>query len=405
MTQSSALHNKNFLIYLTGSAISLHGLWIFRVALAWYAWQLTASEAWVGIIAFTQFAPAMVFGPLFGVIADRFERRKVSIAINVGSCLNMTVLTLLTVTGHLNIVTLTLASLAQGTLDGSHTPVRMALVPSIVEREQLSSAIAINSIAFNISRVVGPAISGLVIVRFGVAVAFAINAVSYVAIVIAVSVISIAKRPLRGAGPVNVWSEIMEGVRYVRGHFIISTLILAITINTVFGRGVLEMMPAVADELLQRGSGGFATMTSAVGAGAVLIGLLLARGTQWLDLPALKKSLIATSALILIYGASTNFYLTTGAVCLLGVMLSLCGVGSQILIQTHVDDDVRGRVSSLWGMIAFGGTALGSLAIGGLAHYVGLRATLIGAGVLCLVASVLLPTVHPHAESGPGVKD
>lgn len=392
MTPSSALKNRNFAIYLAGAAISLHGLWIFRVALAWYAWQLTQSEAWVGIIAFTQFAPAMLFGPLFGVVADRFERRMLSVGINSACIVNMAALTLLTVTGNLSIVTLTVVSLIQGILDGSHTPVRMALVPSIVERAQLSSAIALNSIAFNISRVVGPAISGIVIASLGVATAFAINAVSYVAIVVAVAVISIRKRPDRASGPWNVWSEILEAVRYVRGHFLIFTLLLAITINTVFGRGVLEMMPAVADELLKRGSSGFAIMTSAVGAGAVLIGLLLARGTQWLDLPAIKKSLVAGAILMLIYAASNNFVVTTGAVCLLGVMLSLCGIGSQILIQTHVDDDVRGRVSSLWSMVAFGGTAIGSLGIGALAQVIGLRATLLGAGGLSLIASLLLPT-------------
>lgn len=392
MTPSSALKNRNFAIYLAGAAISLHGLWIFRVALAWYAWQLTQSEAWVGIIAFTQFAPAMLFGPLFGVVADRFERRMLSVGINSACIVNMAALTLLTVTGNLSIVTLTVVSLIQGILDGSHTPVRMALVPSIVERAQLSSAIALNSIAFNISRVVGPAISGIVIASLGVATAFAINAVSYVAIVVAVAVISIRKRPDRASGPWNVWSEILEAVRYVRGHFLIFTLLLAITINTVFGRGVLEMMPAVADELLKRGSSGFAIMTSAVGAGAVLIGLLLARGTQWLDLPAIRKSLVAGAILMLIYAASNNFVVTTGAVCLLGVMLSLCGIGSQILIQTHVDDDVRGRVSSLWSMVAFGGTAIGSLGIGALAQVIGLRATLLGAGGLSLIASLLLPT-------------
>lgn len=399
MTQSSALKNKNFVIYLTGAAISLHGLWVFRVALAWYAWQLTGSEAWVGFIAFTQFAPAIFVGPLFGVVADRFERRLLSIGINLVCVVNMVALTLLTVTGNLNVVSLTVVSVIQGMLDGSHTPVRMSLVPSIVEREQLSSAIALNSIAFNISRVVGPAISGLVIVSLGVAAAFAINAVSYLAIVIAVAVISIRKRPERGTKSTNVWAEVLEGVRYVRGHFLIYTLLLVTTINTVFGRGVLEMMPAVADELLQRGSAGFATMTSAVGAGAVLIGLLLTRGTQWLDLRAIKKALIAGAVLILIYAGSNSFVVTIGAVCLLGVMLSLCGVGAQILIQTHVDDDVRGRVSSLWGMIAFGGTAFGSLAIGAVAQVVGLRAALLGAGALCLIASLLLPTATSDSES------
>ena len=390
MQQSSALINRNFVIYLAGSTVSLHGLWIYRVALAWYVWQLTESEAWVGIIAFTFFAPAMIFGPLFGVLADRFERRKVSMFVNSGSCINMLVLTLLTVTGNLSIVAVTLSSLAQGMLDGAHTPVRMALVPSIVEREQLSSAIASNSIAFNLSRVIGPVISGFIITGFGVAAAFAINMLTYIAIVVAVGVISIRPRPDRGGGPTRVLSEILEGVRYVKGHFIIQTLMVAITINTVFGRGVLEMMPAVADEMLGSDSSGFAIMTAAVGAGAVLIGVILTRGTSWLGLNTLKYSLLVTSSLAVVYAISSNFYLTAGVVCLMGAMLSLCGIGSQILIQTNVDDDVRGRVSSIWGMIAFGGTALGSLVIGISADLFGLQQTLATAAAGCLIATILL---------------
>ncbi len=390
MQQSSALNNRNFLIYLAGSTVSLHGLWIYRVALAWYVWQLTGSEAWIGIIAFAFFAPAMIFGPLFGVLADRFERRKVSMLVNSGSSLNMLVLTLLTVTDNLGIVAVTLSSLAQGTLDGAHTPVRMALVPSIVKRSQLSSAIASNSIAFNLSRVIGPAISGFIITACGVATAFAINMVTYIAIVAAVGVISIKPRPDRGSGPTRIIAEILESVRYVRGHFIIQTLMVAITINTVFGRGVLEMMPAVADELLGSDSTGFAIMTAAVGAGAVLIGIVLARGTSWLGLHALKQSLVVTSVLAFLYALSTNLYATTAIVCAMGAMLSLCGIGSQILIQTNVDDEVRGRVSSIWGMIAFGGTALGSLVIGIAADLFGLQQTLVAAAAGCLVATMLL---------------
>ncbi|MDJ0758417.1 MAG: MFS transporter [Woeseiaceae bacterium] len=396
MEQTSALNNRNFLIYLAGSTVSLHGLWIYRVALAWYVWQLTGSEAWVGIIAFTFFAPAMIFGPLFGVLADRFERRKVSMLVNSGSCLNMLVLTLLAVTDNLGIVAITLSSLAQGTLDGAHTPVRMALVPSIVNRSQLSSAIASNSIAFNLSRVIGPAISGFIITAYGVATAFAINMVTYVAIVAAVGVISINPRPERGSGPTRILAEILESVEYVRGHFIIQTLMVAITINTVFGRGVLEMMPAVADEMLNSDSTGFAIMTAAVGAGAVLIGIVLTRGTSWLGLHTLKYSLIVTSVLAFFYALSTDLYVTTAIVCAMGAMLSLCGIGSQILIQTNVDDEVRGRVSSIWGMIAFGGTALGSLLIGIAADLFGLQQTLTATAAGCLIATLLL-RVRPKA--------
>ena len=114
----SALQNRNYLTYLTGNTISLHGLWIYRVALGWFAWQLTESEFWIGIVAFTQFAPAVLLGPVFGVLADRFDRRLASLFINSISIMNMLLLGLLAYMGKVDIYVLTLLSLMQGTLDG-----------------------------------------------------------------------------------------------------------------------------------------------------------------------------------------------------------------------------------------------------------------------------------------------
>jgi MFS family permease len=179
----SAITNRNYLIYLTGNTISLHGLWIYRVALGWYAWQLSGSEFWVGVVAFSQFAPAVVFGPIFGVLADRFDRRAASLFINAMSVLNMLLLGLLASLGQVDILVLTMLSLMQGTLDGAHMPVRMSLVPNLVEKGQLESAIAITSISFNVSRFVGPAIAGFVITTYGVASAFVVNGVSYIALI------------------------------------------------------------------------------------------------------------------------------------------------------------------------------------------------------------------------------
>lgn len=388
----SALSNPNFRIYLVGSTISLHGLWIFRVALAWFAWELTGSEAWVGIVSFTQFAPALLFGPFFGVIADRFERRKISMFLNTGSALNMLALAGLSFAGVIDIYVLAGFSLIQGMLDGSHTPVRMALIPGLVEKEELSSAIASTSISFNVSRIVGPALSGIVIASYGVSWAFALNSLSYLAIVIAVGVVSIRPRAERATGKSNVWDELKHGIRYVLNHPMIRTLLMLTAIGTLFGRGALEMMPAVADAVLERGASGLAALTSAVGVGAVLMGVFLSRGTQWLTVRALKLTLVSASLFIVLFGGSSNFVLSLFAVCLLGLLLSLCGIGSQILIQSHVDDDVRGRVSSLWGMIAFGGTAIGGLVIGLLADGLGLQSTLVAAGVLSLLGTVLIST-------------
>ena len=162
MTES-ALRHRNYAVYLAGNTLSLHGLWIYRVALGWFAWQLSHSELWVGIVAFTQFAPAVIFGPIFGVLADRFDRKATSILVNSCSVINMLLLGLLTALEFIDIRVLALLSLMQGVLDGAHVPVRLSIVPNLVPKAQLESAIALTSVAFNLSRFVGPALAGPVI--------------------------------------------------------------------------------------------------------------------------------------------------------------------------------------------------------------------------------------------------
>ena len=159
----------------------------------------------------------------------------------------------------------------------------------------------------------------------------------------------------------------------------------------MLGRGPLELLPAYADAVFDRGSGGLAVLTSAIGAGAIIAGLVLAKGAAWLRLEVVAGGVICAGLMLVTMGASDNFWLTTAAVCGLGLMLSLCGVGSQILLQSIVDDDVRGRVSSLWGMVAFGGVALGGLLVGSLSSLYGLREVTAATGVLCsLLAGGLL---------------
>lgn len=396
MSSSSALSSRNFLIYLVGSTISLHGLWVYRVALGWFAWQLTGSEFWVGIISFSQFAPAVIFGPLFGVMADRVDRRIASILINSCSSANMLLLGFLAAFGQVDIAVLTSLSLLQGALDGAHTPVRMTLVPNLVIREQLQSAIASTSISFNVSRLVGPAIAGVVIATLGVSAAFAINGVSYLAIVTAVCFVKL--RPLAGHKKKtgDVWSELLDGVDYVRNHRTIRSLLFMIAIASVFGRGALEMLPAFADAVLGRGSAGLATLTSVMGVGAVATGVVLARSTHWLHIGIIRLSVVGAGALILGFGANNSFWIAVALVLALGVVLSLGGVGSQILLQSHVDEQVRGRVSSLWGMIAFGGTAIGSLLVGWASAAFGLQITVIVAGLLCSVAALIPRYTDPE---------
>ena len=344
---TSAITSRNYLIYLIGNTISLHGLWVYRVALGWYTWQISGSEFWVGVVAFTQFAPAVVFGPIFGVMADRFDRRAASLLINSMSILNMLLLGLLAMLGFVDIYVLALLSLMQGTLDGAHMPVRMTVVPNLVERHQLQSAIAITSISFNVSRFVGPAIAGIVIATYGVATAFVVNGVSYLALIAAMIVVRLNPTPDRAPRNRHVWHEMHEGFSYVLGHPRIRALLVIVAVASVFGRGALEMMPAFADAVFQRGSVALAILTSAIGAGAIISGLALSRGAGWLNVRIIRAAVIAAGLLVALLGIVEQFWIAVMIVTFLGIILSLCGVGSQILIQTLVEDEVRGRVSGL----------------------------------------------------------
>jgi len=397
---NSALNSRYYLIYLIGGTISLHGLWIYRVALGWYAWQLSGSELWVGIVAFTQFAPAVIFGPIFGVLADRFDRRAASMLINFMSIINMLLLGLLTYMGSVDIVVLTMLSLMQGVLDGAHMPVRMSIVPNLVSKNQLQSAIAITSISFNLSRFVGPAIAGIIIAKLGVAAAFTINGVSYIAFIAAMMIIrlhpSAAKKPRQG----DAWQELKDGIHYVRQHRPIRAVLVIIALASVFGRGALEMLPVFADAVYRGGSSALAVLTSAIGAGAIVSGLALSRGTKWLTINVVRMAAAAGGLLIAILGLVDNFHVAVGIVTSLGVILSLCGVGSQILVQTMVDDEVRGRVSSIWGMVAFGGTALGGLIVGSAATVWGLQNTVFVTGSICCVAAILSYRASGDAPTG-----
>lgn len=395
--ESSALRNRNYLIYLVGNTVSLHGLWIYRVALGWFAWELTASEFWVGAVAFTQFFPVVLFGPVFGVMADRFDRRAASLLINTMSTMNMLLLALLTVVDAVDIYVLCILSFMQGVLDGAHMPVRMSLVPNLVPRAQLESAIATSSISFNLSRFFGPALAGIIIALFGVGTAFAINGVSYGAILTALLLVRLEPSARREPRQADVGSALMDGIRYVAGHGEIMFLLAIIGISAVFGRGTLEMLPAFADDVFGRGSVGLAILTSGVGAGAIAAGIILARSTHWLQFRAVAAGVAVAGVLIVALALADEFWFGVVLAGLLGFLLSLCGVGTQILLQSILEDEIRGRVSSLWGMVAFGGVAVGGLVIGSVSTYLGLEPTTAAAGVCCAILALTL-AMRPGAR-------
>jgi hypothetical protein len=195
--------------------------------------------------------------------------------------------------------------------------------------------------------------------------------------------------------------ELVDGARYAFTHQTIRSLLLLAAMGSVFGRGALEMLPAFADAVYARGAAGLAIMTSAIGGGAVITGFALSRSTAWLTPRAIRYAVLVAGLLTTVLGTTGDFRLAVGIAAFMGVALSLSGVGSQILIQGLVDDELRGRVSSFWGMIAFGGTSLGSLVIGAAAKFWGLQPTVAITGALCAVLAIgsgwLARTQHDEA--------
>jgi MFS family permease len=390
------LPHRNFAIYLTGSVFSLHGLWIQRVAIGWLAWELTGSEAWLGLLALAELMPVVVLGPLFGVWADRLDRKAVAYATNAINISLATLLCVLTAMSTIDIYTLWVITALLGCVSSAFQPVRLSLIPSLVPRELLSGAVAAQSIVFNVSRFLGPAIAGIAIAAFGLWSAFAINAASYFAMIAAIFLVRLSPRDPREE-PQDFVAEFKAGFSYTVRHPDISWQILIVAISALTGRATIVMLPAFAGAIYAGGSSVLATLTSVAGAGAVVAGFVLTRLGVGRGLRrATVVGTVATGLLMIAMGSVDNIVAGTIALAALGFCLTLVGIGSQTVIQSTVTETMRGRVLSLWAAVAFAAPALGGLVIGVVAEEFGLAMTTVAAGLICAVLASVLALTRKH---------
>ncbi len=387
---SRVLATRSFRIYLIGSTFSLHGLWIQRVAVGWLAWERTGSEVWLGLIALAEFLPTILFGPFFGVWADRLNRKMVAYIANVLSITLSTLLFALTAMGLIDIYLLWVITAFVGIVSSAFQPVRMSLIPSLVPRELLSEAVAAQSIVFNVSRFMGPALAGVAIATMGLASAFALNAISYLAMIAALLLIELRTKRSGGTKS-HFFAELRDGIVYTIQHAAIRQQLLIVALSALFGRGVIVMLPAFAGAVFGGGSSTLATLTSVSGAGAVVAGICLTRlgaGVRLLRWTVLAT--VVTGLLMVGLGVTQSYAAGIALVAALGFALTLVGIGSQTLIQTTVAEEMRGRVLSLWAAVAFSAPALGSVMIGAVAARIGIGTTTLLSGLLCSVLAILL---------------
>jgi MFS family permease len=384
-----AFSNRNFAIYAAGNSISLIGLWVQRLAVGWLTWQLTESGFWLGAVAFVDLFPVVVLGPFAGVVADRVDRRLISLVCQSLALIQALVMCALTAFGWITIESLFGLTLFLGIVVAFHQPARLSLVPSLVRPEDLTAAIAISSVMFNMARFVGPAVAGIIITIAGIAPTFGFNAASYTAMIAALIAMRLPpqKRPPGRAG---MFADVREGVRYAATHPAIGPILLLASATSMLARPVFELLPGFADAVFARGAGGLATLTSAVGLGAIAGGLWLAQRGSVRGLTTIALLAGAAAGLVIVLFASTgNFWIAAAAMAGAGFAVVSFGIGTQTLIQTAVEDHMRGRVLSLWGVIFRGAPALGALAMGWVSGFAGLGWPVAVGGALCALAALV----------------
>lgn len=366
--------NATYGIYAAGNAVSLVGTWMQRISVSWLTWEMTHSSLWLGIVAFADFFPGLIVGPIAGAVADRTDQLTVVKISQLISLAQASVLCALTAADRLNIWGLVALTGFQGAVVAFNQPARLALVPSLVANEELGPAIAINSVIFNLARFVGPMLAGLVIVWSGVAAAFAANAVSYVAFLVAlvrINVDVVRRDPSRRR---NFSTDLIEGIRYTARHPAIGALLLLLTAIGIGGRPLNQLLPAFSAQLFHLGAGGFSVLASAAGAGAILGGLWVGHRSQSLDLIFVTSATSAGGAIAAICACATEtMWVAVPAVAAFGFCLSSAGIAIQTIIQLTSDRAMRGRVMGLYGLLFRGAPAIGALAAGVASAHFGLR--------------------------------
>lgn len=372
----AAMGHRDFRLYIIGNVFSLHGMWIQRVSLAWIAWEMSLSASFVGFVAFLGFAPTLLTGPVFGVLSDRAPLQRAAMITQGGLGFVAFLILLAHITGALNMISLSVLSLCIGILMSANHPIRMSLTPLLVPKEEITSVILASSLNFNLARVLGPAIGGIVIAKYGVTTALSLVVLFYVPAVIILP--RIRPRPRTDAAPIDetIWKSLHAGAIYAWRAPLIRHVLSITATYTFCGRGILEILPSIADGIFARGASGLGTMTAAAGGGALISAVLvtLLPPAQAGARPVLGQfAAVVGLILVLVLGQSTNWHLSLLCVAILGACSAQFGVAMQSALQLVLNDTYRGRVMSLWIMLGIGAASIGALTLGILSDQLGLR--------------------------------
>ncbi len=395
-----ALRHRDFRYFWFGNFLSNVGTWMQNVAEGWLVMQLAKDkpEFWLGVLGFATTAPMMVFALIGGVIADRVNRRKLMMITQTSMMVFAFTLWGLTATHRVNIPLMILLSFLNGLAMALNTPAYQSIVPSLIPREDLTNAIALNSAQFNMSRVIGPTLGGFAMAWLGISNNFLLNALSFVAVLIAL--MKITYPPVYPPGDTTLWENLSEGFTYLFSRREMLMLVYLVAIASILGIPYATFVPLFAKDILHLGESGFGLLMASSGAGAFL-------GAATIALMKRTRSrgrFVVFAALafylcLFAFALSRNLMLSAILLGAIGYCMILMVATVNSLLQHLSADHMRGRVMSIYATAFLGFAPIGSLLAGSVAGTIGAPHTIAAMSVLALIATVWLYMTSPALKS------
>ena len=394
-----ALRHRNFQLFFAGQSISVIGTWMTRLATSWLVYRMTHSALLLGVVSFSGQIVSFLLGPFAGVWVERWERRKMLVWTQFGGAVQSLALAVLTLMHKITLWEVVALTAMQGVINAFDMPGRQSFLVQMVEDKQdLSNAIAINSSMANGARLIGPAIAGLVVARFGEGWCFLVDGVSYFAVIASLLLMRIAPLNARRV-KASMLVQMREGWDYVRGFQPVRTILMLFAVVSLMGYSWSVLLPVFAAQVLHGGAHTLGWLSAAGGVGALISGTSLALRKSVLGLTRMVQvSVVLLGVALILFGLSHVLWLSVLLMVLVGFGMLQAASASNTIIQSLVTEDKRARVLSYYTMAFFGAAPFGSLLAGVLAHLFGAPHTVMFTGACCLAGAawftVKLPGVR-----------
>jgi MFS family permease len=381
-----AFQSRNYRLYFAGQSVSLIGTWMQRTAVYWVIFSQTHSTFMLGLTAFAAQFPSFALSLWGGVISDRYNRYKVLLATQIASLIQAVILTVLIIVNPSAVWAILAISVALGIINAFDVPSRQSLVYEMIEKKQdLPNALALNSSMVNLARLLGPALAGIVLERFGESFCFGLNAFSFVAVITSLLMMKLPPY-VPNENKKKISKDLKEGFAYLKQTPSIATVIIMLACMSLLVLPFTTLLPVYAKVIFAGNASTFGFLNSFIGLGAILGGVYLASQKTGSDL----RKILMVNTVIFGIGLIIFSHMTSLPLALIFAAVAGFGMMSQTtisntIIQTNVIPEMRGRVLSYFVMAFFGMQPLGALLIGGVSQYIGTPNTILAEGIAALI--------------------